>query len=294
MSAALGRWMLMFSCAGFALGAGCSPKTSEPEGHGLATRSEVVVVDAGTIPGYQHVTGASRFHLGDNVQTDTFGAFSRWVGSDGVFAVDRFSGMVVATQDSWSPARRVAAYSTDMATHAALVRSYFEGAGLPADQIAAVGSSTRASGTGVAWGPPAVAKFIAYESTIYRAVGGFRVQDSYAEAEFNANGESVRESVYWPALPASALAEASGLAELLADPVQGPAYLARLPIPATSPVVKIHHTGGGLVAPAPFVAFGSCDVRDGDLVRHFDITGAELLLDGELPAPPHPATGDAG
>jgi hypothetical protein len=263
------------------VGGGCNSGPAEPLGGSLAARSSAVTSSAPPIPGYEHVVEASKFHLGANVHTDTFGAFSRWVGDDAVFAVNQFSGMVIATQDSSSPARAVTPYSTDMATHAAFVRSYFLSAGLPADQVAAVGSSTKSRGSGVAGGPPAIGQFVAYDATLSRAIAGFQVTESLAEAQFNANGESVRETVYWPALPASVVSDAAAIAAALKDPVAGPAYRAKIPLATTSTSVNIHHTSGILVEPTPFVVFASCDVPDGELVRHFDIAGHELVLPNE-------------
>ena len=244
MHSALGWKMLVLSCGCATVGAAMQP---EHPGLRLARSQPEARLwpDAGTIPGYQHVIGASRFHMGGNVHTDTFGVFSRSVGADAVFAVDRFSGMVVATQDSWSPARSVAAYSTDMATHAALVRTYFVGAGLPADQIAAVGSSTRRR----AWhrprrGPQPVAEFIAHDSDNLSGRRGLPGAGLLRRAVQRQRRVGARDR-----LLARAPRVGAGRSDRSREPTprtgQGPAYLGRLPIPPTSPVVRIHHTGGG-------------------------------------------------
>jgi hypothetical protein len=170
--------------------------------------------------------------------------------------------------------------------HNIAAQSYFVSAGIPADQVLGVSGSTKLTGAGYAGGPQPTPKIVGYESTVARSAGGFHVVESFAEAQINANNEVVRESVYWPPLPAYLIDDATKIATVLADPTDGPAFLATLSVQGSANVA-IHHTTGFLSEAMQFVAFASCDVHEpGGMAHHFDLSGNELFTPQEAIQPP--------
>jgi hypothetical protein len=259
----------------------CSNGVSEPDQPGkvLTQRSESV---AASVPGYQHVVGISKIHLGAHVRTDSRNVYDRTLGDDGVFATNRLNGMVIASQNANSPARTAGAFPGTMEDHTSYVLAYFQAAGVPADQVLGVTGSTKMTGSGAAGEDP-VTQVTGYIGTVARSVGGFHVVESFADAEVNANMEVVRESVYWPEIPTSVLADAVAISAKLSESIAGPSYLASLPVQGQSRVT-IHHTTGAIISETPFVSFASCDVSSpNSRTRHFDISGQELALPQEAP-----------
>jgi hypothetical protein len=258
------RLVVVTAVAVATLGVHCAKVPAEPAKAWSPVPSAVV---ASTIPGYQHAVAASKVHLGKNVHSDVRNVYQRSVGDDGAFGVNSLNGMVIAVQHTTSPALAVAPYSADMATHSEYVKRYFLGAGIPADQVLGVVGSTKATGAGRADSPLPVPTIVGYGATLSRAVSGFHVVESFAD---------------WPSIPASLVADASAIAARLNDPVQGPSYLAKLPVKGKHRV-RIHHTSGSIIVPTTFVAFASCDVLEsGGVAHHFDISGAELTLPQEV------------
>ena len=83
-----------------------------------------------------------------------------------------------------------------------------------------------------------------YTTVIPRVVNGIRVVGSYAWATFNANGETVREEVYWPDLRAAVFDEAAAVRGTLQGATAGQRFLARLPADAAGKPyeVVVRHT----------------------------------------------------
>jgi hypothetical protein len=263
----------------------CSTGPSEPRDDRSSLHASHQVVSASS-RAYQHLPTSSKLHLGANVRSDVHSVYERTLGEEGVFATNSLNGMVIGTQNAGSSALKAGPYSLDMSTHSEYVKSYFLSAGVPADQVLGVVGSTKTIGSGQN-GSMATITTVGYEATLSRSLSGFHVAESFAEAQVNANGEVVRESVYWPAIPLSVVADATAIASLLNDPVRGPQYLSRLPVQGTHRV-RLHHTSGFIIVPTPFVSFASCDVLEhGGIVHHFDISGTELILAQEV-APTQP------
>jgi hypothetical protein len=85
------------------------------------------------------------------------------------------------------------------------------------------------------------------------------VIDSVAWARINEQGKVVSEWVYWPAIPAKALADARRLEELVASSAKT-GFLARLPAGLPSGKLAIRHSSA--TAEGPFEAFASYDVLE--------------------------------
>jgi hypothetical protein len=98
------------------------------------------------------------------------------------------------------------------------------------------------------------------------------------------DGKSISEWVYWPAIPAKALADARLLEELTTGPRRAE-YLVRLPggflLPAGT--VVVHHSSA--TDEGPFEALATYEVIDNRLgitvIRHFDAEGVERRLPSE-------------
>ncbi|MBK7584481.1 MAG: hypothetical protein IPI67_30290 [Myxococcales bacterium] len=120
-----------------------------------------------------------------------------------------------------------------------------------------------------------------YSSVLSRSVGGIEVPDSFAFARFNADDEVVFESVYWPAIPAAAVADAVAFQQQLASPTNAAAFRAKLPLNLASQpgTIAIRHTR--MTHKGSFVAKVSYDVttpRPMNRVRHFDASATEFEL----------------
>jgi hypothetical protein len=167
---------------------------------------------------------------------------------------------------------------------------YFVKAGLPADQIDRVNAgATMATSTSVSANfessPPTL---VHYTSTIYRKVAGFPVVESFAVATINAQRDVIEESVYWPPVPSSVIADAQNISSVASDPARFKATFASLPTSVTDARVAIHHTpcvGGTAEMRATY------DVIDApkgghSRIRHFSLDGKEVILavEARLPA----------
>ena len=274
----------------------------------------MIASDEGGASGYQHSVERSRFVPGrlDEQQRviKEFG-FSKVEGSFGVFATNLRTGVVIATQNggvdknmAYPPqqAEGKAEYLLSPDRHNAMVMEYFIAAGIPRDQVGGIHASTYLSGGGVGEDAAQVRKVDGYASVLKRVVGDkFPVVESVAWARLDDDGKSISEWVYWPAIPAKALADA----RLLQQKTTGPGkaeFLARLPAglstgALSAGTVVIHHSSA--TDEGPFQALATYDVidnlvklpegydkmskvpRGGTVVRHFDKEGVERRLPSE-------------
>jgi hypothetical protein len=231
--------------------------------------------------------------------------FAKVVGPEGVFAVDLRNGLAVAVQSRSAnkgearadDALSKTSYVMDPNKHNEQVVDYFIAAGIPQDQVGGVHANTYLSSSG--WTNderPPVPKVEGYASILERKVEKYPVLDSVAWARMDEQGKVVSEWVYWPAIPARALADARRLEEQVAPGKTE--FLARLPSGLPPGKVVIRHSAA--MAEGPFEVYASYDVlerkestlpaRDksqGDarvvsvIARHFDVNGAELRLPQE-------------
>ena len=260
--------------------------------------------------GYQHSLERSRFVTGatgvEQRRVEEHG-FSKTIGPDGVFATNLRNGLVVATQSGGSDkgeakvgdVRPKAGYVIDPDKHNSQVMDYFLAAGIPKDQIGGVHATTYLSSSGSAQDArPAPPKVDGYASILERKIEKFPVVDSVAWARMNEQGKVVSEWVYWPAIPAKALADARRLEEMVGSSGQTD-FLARLPAGLPRGRVVIRHSSA--TVEGQFDAFASYDIVErrtsagptgeqnrGDahqlisvVVRHFDVHGAERRLPQE-------------
>jgi hypothetical protein len=267
----------------------------------------IIASDEGGASGYQHSIERSRFvpERSDEQprMVEEFG-FSKVVGSIGVVATNLRNGLVIATQndgiDKASPPHQVKAkaeYLLSPDKHNAMVMEYLIATGIPRDQVGGIHANTYLSGGGVGEDAASVPRVDGYASVLERVVGDkFLVAESIAWARLNNDGKSISEWVYWPAIPAKALADARLLQELTTGP-RGAEYLARLPAGLSAGTVVIHHSSA--TDETPFEALATYDVIDDRstppvgsdkmskaprgvaVVRHFDAEGMERRLPSE-------------
>lgn len=290
--------MVVSSCVGLlACSASPDPSTSAPSsGQPIAAAAAVSADPAaaaydppagpGDAAGFVHVIALSLFHLTaqNSVQE---GSVAKVLGSDGVFATNKVTGASRALRNADSPVLTRPPLTQSAAAHNARVLAYFKAAGLPQDQIRDAHVLTHMMSGGPASERKAVPTFLGYTTVITRQIEGLPVPDSFAAARFNADDEVVEEWVYWPTIPASAIAEGKAIAALAG----GAAGTSRLPArfrgaPATA---TIRHTD--FADESGFRAFGSLDVQYGKDVnggyrggtRNFDINGKEIIHPNRRP-----------
>jgi hypothetical protein len=275
-----------------------------------APAAGLIAADDGGAPGYQHSLERSRFSPGAGVadlrRVEEHG-IAKVVGPNGVFATDLHNGLTMAIQsggsdkgqeDKAAAAEHKVGYVLDPEKHNQQVTDYFLGAGIPKDQIGGVHTTTYLSSSGSKNDPkPAPPKIDGYASILERKIGNIRVIDSVAWARLDDEGKVVGEWVYWPAIPAKALADAKRL-EGLAEGAGAADFMARLPAGLPRGQVVIRHSSP--VAEGPFEAFASYDVIERKtpanmnggqnlspkspgtiVVRHFDVDGVERRLPQE-------------
>ena len=267
---------------------------------GQAPQAGLIASDEGGAVGYQHGVKKSRFVMGKQTRIVNERGWSKVVGTEGTFATSLSNGVIVATpnahaRDGQSPARLM-----DPARHNREVLKYFIDAGLPADQLGGIHTTTRLSSKGQRGELRAsFPKIDSYTSVVERRIGGFNVPDSVAWAEMNGDGKVVSEGVYWPAIPAKALADARRIAQVLSSRSERPQFLSRLPGDLPPGQIVIRHSSASMQQ-GPFEAFASYDVVErresaeaavsvtpshpalaSTVVRHFDVDGAERRLPQE-------------
>jgi hypothetical protein len=282
--------------------AACGPALAQtaPPAPGPA----VIAPDDGGAPGYQHSIERSRFVLGGTASIAARrveeNGFSKAIGENGVVAVDRRNGLFIAVENGGGDKEKAApqlegkAPVMDPDRHNGQVAEYFRGAGVPKEQIGGVHATTYLSSHGsVKDERPAAPKIDGYASVLERKIDGVPVVDSVAWARLNERGEVISEWVYWPAIPAKAIADAKKMLENAAKPD----FMARLPAGLPAGRVVIRHTSA--TSQAPFEAFASYDVVERRatpapteknlsvapsgvaILRHFDAEGAEQRLPQE-------------
>jgi hypothetical protein len=221
--------------------------------------------------GWQHHLARSKFHLGQFLLDDrSVVPLLRHVGSDGVFAENLRSGASQGISNGDSPAAAV----PDLLDAEALrgkTLDYFLASGMPRDQLTAEGIRLQGGG---AVGSGATSQ--TYVATADRVLDGDLPVDGFAFAEFNVDGETKSEGVFWPEIPGQAIADGRALRAVKDDP----AFRAR--IEATTPGagtaegrVVIHHSGPDAEVAR---AEATYDVALGPVLHHFDLGGHEVPL----------------
>lgn len=264
--------------------AACSTSVPEPN----VTVSQTVkpasqTSPSGTVAGYVHTLAASRFQIGTAVYLETNDAtIQRWRGSLGAFALDPTNGASMALLDASSPK---GPYILDDATQAAQVQAYFVGAGIPADQVAAVKATYTVAGGGQMGAPETQPiQLQSINSVLARSINGIPVVESYAAARMTTAGDVDWEAVFWPPIDSAVVEKAVALAAKMADPTAHAAYVGKLG-------ATIYHDGGVVIhhstpaihsTPVAFVSYDATTDSDSMAAdRHFDENGVAFALPQE-------------
>jgi hypothetical protein len=269
----------------------------------------VIASDEGGAAGYRHSIERSRFATGSTVEqirpVEEFG-FLKVTGRNGVFATNMRNGLVIATRSDGmdkageAPQQYEGKAETVLTPekHNAMVMDYFTGAGIPRNQVRGIHATTYLSASGPAKDAAALRpKIEGYASVLERVVADkYPVAESVAWARLDNEGKTITEWIYWPAIPAKAIAEARLLEEMMTGSRKDD-YLRRLPAKAREGTVVIHHSSA--TDEGPVEAFATFDVvellgtSDQDagkmskapsgpaIVRHFDAAGVERRLPSE-------------
>ncbi len=203
----------------------------------------------------------SRFAFGSApVQQDESG-MTRWVGVDGVVAIES-CGLELGSMNAGAPEANLPDWSPDPSSLSEHVRDYFISMGVEPCQIA--NATVLAGGSVVcSTGPDASCEMTAAQRTIAlaRGVDGIPVSESHAYARFNVNDQSTTEGLYWPTVPAATVSAARSLRDQLADAAALAAYRAKLPSDAQGDgQVVIHHSSCFGISSSPFQSAATYDV----------------------------------
>lgn len=276
------------ACA-FLLAAACSSAPEEPSS---VERSEIVAAPSATEgAAYVHKVSKSRFHLGNSVSTRSEFGMEKFVGDEGVFATVTRSGWALGILNADAATQNVSRTSWNAEAHNQAVVDYFVAAGLNRNEIARVNAHANLTANGAVGTLEADlatgGKAAGYTSCIARTITGILVPDSFAWAGFNDNQDVVEEGIYWPEIPAAAIAEAKALREMLTVDASAKAFRKLVgDVDGRGDVVIRHPPGGSNV---PFKAEVVYDVPDHGRMRHFDANGREAQLADEVAPPASPS-----
>ncbi len=203
--------------------------------------SVVPVPDNGEakVAGYAHSIAKSRFSTGSPVNTsiDSSG-IERRMGPNGVVALFP-NGFFAARPLPESPSKKAPPLTAHGDAHNAHVLAYFLEAGVPASQLGPVHANALMVATGSVAGDREV-QHLGFVSVVDRVIDGFRIEGSFAWAQFNASGDVVAETVWWPPVPAGLVQNAHALKVALTDST---GFSSRIParFSAVPGEVVIHH-----------------------------------------------------
>jgi hypothetical protein len=221
-------------------------------------------------PGWKHHLAQSKFHLGQWVtDDDTLPLLLRHVGTHGVFVEYPRTGAAMGSSNADSPAVAV----PDLLDAAALrskTLAYFVASGMPQDQLASSGISLQGGGSS------GVTTTRTYVASAQRVLDGDFMTDSLAFAEFNTDGETKLEGVFWPEVPGQAIADARVLRAVKDDPAFLAKVDAAVPGAGSHPgAVRIHHSLY-FAEELRFLATYDVNLAQGGAILHFDLDGNEV------------------
>lgn len=221
---------------------GCGSGPISP-GSGAATGAVTGCEVGAPLTGAAYDVTKSRFAFGSTPVRDELNGFKRWVGVDGVVAIEA-SGGEIGSMNGGAPETNLPDWSSDPAALGAHVTAYFESFGVSACQV---GDAQALGGSG------------GLTIDLVRSVDGVVVGESTAYARFNNQDQSTSEGFYWPTIPADVMTSARAFHNMLADPAQLAAYKAKLPADAQGDgAVVLHHTSSS--STTPFAAAATYDV----------------------------------
>jgi len=219
---------------------GCRGSTTNAsDGSAIVTGCE----PGAPLAGAAYDVGKSRFAFGSTPAEEDGQGLVRWVGADGVVAIEQ-SGGELGILNGGAPEAALPDWSTDTTALTAHGTAYFASFGVSACQVGHAQIDAGSGGRTVA---------------LARAVDGIAIAESLAYARFDDQNQSTSEGLYWPAIPADVVSSARALQAKLADPTELAAYKAKLPADAQGDgTVVLHHTSSS--STAAFAAAATYDV----------------------------------
>ena len=270
----MNNWYVILSTSAFALSSGCGSETKPELTSGGWQASTAAAVP---IAGYSHDLSRSHFKIGQGPSQElNTPTLQRWRGSLGAFAHDPTNNWSMAVLNANSP---TGPYILDAETQNKMVKDYFVGAGLPADQIAAVATTFHYRGA-IGNNASSAPVLDSLNSIVTRSIQGIPVEESVAWAKMTTAGDVDMETVFWPPIASSVVSQAVDLAANMADAARHSAYLTKLPRIFKERGVVIHHSDPSVhAAPIAYAAFdATIDAAGTAAMHHFDSSGVEFRL----------------
>ena len=225
------------------VGLACVGCSGAPLGSSVAAGNVTGCAVGAPLAGAAYDITKSRFAFGSTPTMSDANGFVRWVGVDGVVAIEA-SGGELGILNGGAPEASLPDWSDDPTALAAHVSAYFATFGVDACQV---------GGTGVLGGSDGRTVALA------RVVDDIAVAESIAYARFDNQDQSTSEGFYWPAIPADVVSSARAFRAMVEDPAELAAYRAKLPANAQGDgVVTLHHTSSS--STTPFAAAATYDV----------------------------------
>jgi hypothetical protein len=249
------------------------------------------VSDPNNIRGFRHSLAKSRFAAGNLLNTVVdANQVERTTLAEGVFALFP-NGFSAGRPDPSGPSASTRLPMTgDGNIHNEHVKNYFLGAGLPAEQAGAIHANAMMAASGMA-GPHGASDVkpthLGFVSVLDRRVSGVRVEGSYAWAQFNASGDVVAESVWWPELRSTLAAEVAAAEASRSGPTSA-AFRGTVPAKfANEPgEVVIHHPGP--ISPLWYARVTIDFAVRGEGSVSFDSVGAPVIFTNTQAVPDSP------
>jgi len=231
----------VIGCAGLAcIGCGTGSPVDSAAVSGVVTGCEI----GAPLAGAAYDIEKSRFAFGSTPTQDDANGFVRWVGVDGVVAIEQ-SGGELGILNGGAPEASLPDWSDDPTALASHVTAYFATFGVSACQVGGAAVDGGSGGRTIA---------------LARSVDGINVAESLAYARLDNQDQSTSEGFYWPTIPADVVTSARAFHAKLADPTELVAYKAKLPADAQGDgLVNLHHTSSS--STSPFAAAATYDVE---------------------------------
>lgn len=246
----------------------------------MSSQASVVPALTGSVVGrgFVHDPVHSKSPRGDQVVRAIVAgvAGERISGSEGVFHWDERGFSTYVPSSGSSAGKRPPLAPTQ--AHESAVLDYFMQSGLPSQQVGEMSTHTIMEATGYG-STERSRKLTGYVTVVGRRIGGIRVADSHAWAQFNVDGVAVAEHVWWPAIPSIAFDDASDCALALqsAEYRRGLSVSRLHDLEGAKAEVVIHHSSPIQAGAVTFEA--SIDLASPKLsyVVRVDKTGAEIV-----------------
>jgi hypothetical protein len=239
------RWISAASMIWLACTFACAGSRPDTASGNEAQSSGTSCAVSQPLTGAHYDIAKSRFAFGSTPVAMDAGSFVRWVGSDGVVAIES-DGSEMGLLNGGAPETNLPDWSADSSKLAAHVTAYFVSMGLDPCQIASTGIDGSGGGGGSADGGIVEIAMSHQTVVLARGIGGIRVVESLAWAQFDNADQSTAESFYWPEIPAAVVTTARAFRNQLASPIALAAYKAKLPLDAQGDgQVVVHHNHAG-------------------------------------------------